>query len=194
MAHYIFRRGEWNPAEFQYVYSPAARSFTEFTQEEDGIVNRHNPEIDDFDYVSMVTKEAFGTGTRIKTKCSFASYGAPLIVLGNDFQTDTEGRLRYGLHFEVVAWEEGCNVWHILPAPERTERPIKPTKIGAKTFPIAPGSRIDLEVELAQKALKIKVNGEEMTVFSEDLPETCHVGITACEGINRFSEFTVEPM
>ena len=141
---------------------------------------------------SGVTKEKYSDGVTIKTKCSFDKFGAPLIVLTDDIQPDEQGKNRYGLHFEVVAYEKGCNVWHIVPFPERKERPIKPTKIAFSTFDIPEKSEIDLSVTVKNGKLEIEINGEKLIAESHDLPKEFHIGITACEGINRFSSITIE--
>lgn len=192
MQHISFTRGAWAPDAFLQVYSPISRAYVPFTQEEDAIMSGWNASIGDFDYISIVTPDRHPVGTRITTRCTFDKYGAPIIVLTDDIAADGEGRLRYGLHFEVVAWEEGCNVWHIVPWPEHTERPIRPTLIGSMKFPIPGGSPVDMEVTLREGALDIVMNGHTLTVTHPDIPRAAHVGITGCEGVNRFSFLEIE--
>jgi hypothetical protein len=98
----------------------------------------------------------------------------------------------YQLHFEAVAYEGGYNVWHILPFPERTERPIKPTKILFEQFSIPNNKEIELSVTFGDKSIEVELEGVKSSVTCEDFPESFHVGFTACEGICIFSEFSLE--
>ena len=178
--------------DFMYVFSPNSKSFVPFTFENGQAINRYDEKLKDYEYVSIVTKEKYTDGVKISTKCSFDSFGAPLIVLSDDISVDENGRNKYGLHFEVVAYENGCNVWHIVPFPERTERPIKPTKIAFSTFSIPEKCEIDMSVTVQDGKIYIDINGEKLIAESPDLPKEFHIGITACEGINCFSSVTIE--
>ncbi len=176
---------------FFYSYSPICKKYEGFNYEDDCIVNSVDSKTNGYDYISILSKEKLKDGDTIQTKCSFEKFGAPLIVISNDIR-DVNGRKQYGLHFEIVAWENGCNVWHIIPYPERTERPINPTLIGKEIFKIEDNSPIDISVCVKNKELIIDVNGHFLKVSHEDIPETFYAGITACEGINRFYELSIE--
>ena len=178
--------------DFMYITSPVAKSYKKFDFSEGCALSGRNDEIDNFDYISIVTKEKYSTGVTLSTECSFDSYGAPLIVLSDDIAPDNNGRLSYGLLFEVVAWEKGCNVWHIVPFPERKERPIKPTLIAKSEFAIEPKSVVKLSVTVKNKKLAIIINGVELEVENADIPESFHIGITGCEGVNRFYSISIE--
>ncbi|MBQ7915321.1 MAG: hypothetical protein IJ315_00860 [Firmicutes bacterium] len=194
MKKYVFTPGGWNQEDFMYVYSPKHKLFPEFTQEKNCIVNQQDPQMGEkfpYQYISMVTKERYGVGTKISTKCDFDHFGAPIIVLSDDIHEE-EGHLFYNLHFEVVAYEKGCNVWHLVQDPARPERPLCPTKIACPEFVIEDGSMIEMSVEIKEKKLKIWVNDQCFEVEHPQLPKKCHIGITDCEGINHFYELTVE--
>ena len=186
---YIFKR-EFNLEEkFLYVTSSASKSKNKFLQEENAIVNSYNKEIEDYDYISIITRKRYGIGTTIKVSCSFEKFGAPLIVLTDDYREKSDGSYEYGLHFEVVAYEGGCNVWHIEPG--KKENPIEVTKINSMEFSIEEKSRIDLEVRIEDKKLFISVNNKILVAEHKDFPSMMHVGITACEGVNRFYEMEI---
>lgn len=188
---YIFNN-EFNlEDEFIYVSSPASKSKKKFVQKENCIENTYNEEIKDFDYVSIITKEKYNNGVTVRVKCSFDTFGAPLIVITDDYKTLENGSYQYGLHFEVVAYENGCNVWHIVPGKEE-KKPIDVTKVNAIEFPIEDKSMIDMEVTIKSQKLYIRVNDQSFVAQHEEIPEQMHVGITACEGINQFYEFEVE--
>ena len=178
--------------KFIYVSSPASKSKNKFIQKENCIENSYNEEIKDFDYISIITKEKYEDGVTVRVKCSFDTFGAPLIVFTDDYKTLEDGSYQYGLHFEVVAYENGCNVWHIVPGADKAKSPIDVTKVNAIEFPIEDKSIVDMEVTIKNKKLFIRVNEKEFVAEHEDIPSQMHVGITACEGINQFYEFEVE--
>lgn len=192
MQKYIFENNKWNTDDFMYVVAPHSKEYKEFTQEANYIKNNFNKNTNDFDYISLVTKEKFSSGIKVHTKCSFEKYGAPLIVITDDISPNKDGINQYGLHFEIVAYEEGCQVWHIAPYPPRVEKPIKPTLIGKSLFRIEENSEIDIEVLIEKNKLLITINGRRLDVEHPELPDNFHVGITACEGVNNFYEFDVE--
>ena len=188
---YIFNN-EFNLEDkFIYVSSPASKSKKKFVQKEEYIENTYNEEIKDFDYISIITKEKYNDGVTVRVKCSFDTFGAPLIVITDDCRTLEDGCYQYGLHFEVVAYENGCNVWHIVPGKE-DKNPIDVTKVNAIEFQIEDKSLIDMEVTIKDKKMFIHVNNQSLVAEHKDIPEQMHVGITACEGINQFYKFEVE--
>ena len=174
-----------------YITSPASKSKKKFVQKEAYVENTYNEEVQDYDYISMITKQRYEMGTTIRVKCSFDKFGAPLIVFTDDYKQLNDGTYQYGLHFEVVAYENGCNVWHIVPGKDE-KNPILVTKVNAIEFPIEDKSMIDMEVTIQEKKLLIRVNNETFTAEHDDIPSKMHVGITACEGMNQFYEFEVE--
>ena len=188
---YEFKKNTWNNDDFMYVYSPICKDFKEFIQEDNCISNSFNEKINDYDYISMVTKQKYPKGTRISTRCSFDKFGAPLIVL-TDSIDNIKSRNIYNFHFEFVAYEDGFNVWQIIPFPQRPERPIDPTKICRTLFKIEDKSIIDLSVEVTEKSFIVTVNGIGSEIWNDKIPENFHVGITACEGINKFYDLTIE--
>lgn len=177
--------------KFIYVTSPASKSKHKFIQKENCIENSYNEEIKDYDYISIVTKEKYGAGVIVRVKCSFDKFGAPLIVFTDDYKQLEDGSYQYGLHFEVVAYENGCNVWHIVPGKD-VKNPIDVTKVNSMEFTITDKSIIDMEVSVKDKKLLIRVNDNLFEAEHEEFPSQMHVGITACEGNNQFYEFEVE--
>ena len=102
------------------------------------------------------------------------------------------GEMQYGLHFEAVAWYKGLNVWRVIPWPEREVRPIHSTLIGTDAFTIENDAITEIDVVVREKELYVDIDGHYITVPHDEIPETFHVGITACEGFNRFYEFSIE--
>lgn len=121
----------------------------------------------------------------------FDKFGAPLIVFTDDYKQLEDGSYQYGLHFEVVAYENGCNVWHIVQG-KGGKNPIDVTKVDSREFSIEDKSIIEMEVTVKEKKLYINVNDKYFVAEHEEVPSQMHIGITACEGINQFYEFEVE--
>ncbi len=185
-----FAPGRWDPAAFAYVYSPLCRRFPRFHQAEDGIENRPEAESGRFEYISMVTKKRYPAGTILRTRCRFAHYGAPLIVLTDDIRREADAPARYGLHFEIVAYEGGVNVWRLIP--EGTS--VRPENIARLHFPVTEGEPHTLTVRTLPEALAVSLDpsaadGSVYTVPTAGLPRQFHAGVTACEGIDRFFDF-----
>ena len=191
LKRYDFSRSGWED-DFLYVYSPVVKECNTFRQDADSIGNAYSEKIKNFEYISIVTKKKYKSGVKIKTTCSFDNFGAPLIVFTNEINTDENSVLRYGLHFEVVAFELGCNVWHIAHVPDRKERPTMPALIAKGRFPLAEKEKVEICCEIVGRTVLTYVNGNRVSVVHADIPETFHVGITACEGINHFYELTIE--
>ena len=184
---YDFGCSDWKK-DFKYAYSLVASSFCEFIENDGHIANGYNGDIGGYDYISIAHNELHGVGAKVSLKCSFDNYGAPLLTFANSVWTDEEGRLRYGEHYEVVAYENGCNVWYITKADKGSTRPFKVASCLRLRFPIEEKSVIDMSVEILRGALRVTVNGVDFDLPVPHLAERVYVGITACEGVNRFYE------
>ena len=192
MKTYNFKAIDAIPEDFVYSYAPFAPEHKKFSFKPFGTINYDTENFENFDYVSIISKKKYASGAKITAKCSFKKFGAPLIVLGNEFSPAEDGELVYGLHFEVVAWKGGCNVWHIIPFPENTERPVKVLKAGSASFEIKDDEEITLSVEVKGKYLHIDVNGNKFVCGDPCIPERFHLGYTACEGANELYSITIE--
>ena len=176
-------------SDFAYAYSPVTKAKKELETAKDGVTTvGYNEDITDYDYISVISNEKYGIGTTTSLNCSFDKMGAPLIVFAGYVP---ENRI-YELHFEVVVYEGGLNVWRIVPFPERTERPIRPTKLLGEKFELENNKITSLKVNFLKNELKISVNDKEFSVACDEFPEEFHVGFTACEGICRFYDFSIE--
>ena len=49
-----------------------------------------------------------------------------------------------------------------------------------------------IKMQVCEKKIKAWVNGHYTEAVVENLPTSFYMGITACEGINRFYSFAVE--
>lgn len=187
---YDFSKGNWCLGDFNYVYSGRWKTRKEIVQEKDCISNDYND--GKMHYISLLSKQKYKTGTRLFAKCNFNSFGAPLIVISNDCAVNESGELMYGVHFEAVAWYKGLNIWRVEPYPENPLNPMRATRIAYLEFPVENEEICDIEVKVGNKELSAVMNGHSLSVCHDDIPEVFCVGITACEGVNRFYELTIE--
>ena len=173
---------------FIYDYSPRCQSFTEFDFEKDHCVNRENKDIDArFDYVSALNKEKVVAPVKINTECSFDFFGAPLIVIAQDI-CKKDGKWFYGKHLEVVAYEEGINVWEIVPDDINI---TNVELIGEKKFAVNEREKFVLDVEISKNKLVARIGADEIVV-DYNFHKEFFVGFTACEGVNRFYSFNIK--
>lgn len=186
--------------DFYYAYSPHTLEKKAFAPAEkrsftDGeyfcLDNKFNENINGFDYISLLSRKKYTAGTKVRIKCAFKGYGAPLIVFTDDI-TDEGDFVRYGLHFEAVIHKGGVNMWHIIPFPENTARPIKSTNILSARFPLTENTLIEMTLCFGKKTVTVMTCGKSFEVSNEDFPESFHVGFTACEGYCAFTEFDTE--
>ena len=186
---YSFNNNEWL-SDFIYARSPHTRANVKYKESPDGILrSEYNPEINEEDYISVISKKTYGEGTEIKARCSFSGTGAPCLVFTNELG-EGDDFPEYALHFEVCIYAGGVNVWHIIPFPERTHRPIKPTKIYFEEWDVCQDG-VDCTVKFGKKSITVYIEGREFTVTHEDFPETFRVGFTSCEGPCAFHSFSV---
>lgn len=183
-----FGKDRWDPELFTQVTSRHTEGRIPFMQEEDCVVNDTPKEgledLKKYRYISLISKEWFHSGVELETVCEFDSYGAPLIVLSDDIEETEDGYPVYGHHFEIVAFEEGFNVWEIYGA--------KPTKVALGRFPVPGGKPITLSVKVLEEELIVTLCGQTQSMKVANLPRRFHGGITACEGVNRFYSFTTK--
>ena len=180
---YEFKDGSWK-SDFSHCYSILTNKFPSFTELEDHIVNRATE--GGFEWISIVHNERFTVGSRVSVECSFDSYGAPLITLANSLWTDKEGNLRYGDHYEIVAYEGGCNVWFITDPDEGSDRPFKSENPLRLRFPLEPKKKHTLSLERLPLGVRVEFGGQSFDLLTPKLAPEFYIGITACEGVNRF--------
>ena len=191
-----FEAGRWDENRLVYAYSRRFAETPVFTQREAYVESLADPDaVYGYQNISFLTREKVSVGTKIRTRCAFFGDGAPLILLARDLETDERGVFRYGDYFEVVLYKNGVNVWRLRQDPAGKPENggvVWHKRLGA-LFPVEEGVPHDLVVETAACQLTITVDGAHTLVLrTEDLFETFHAGIDACEGVNRFWSLDVE--
>jgi hypothetical protein len=184
-----FSRGQWNADEITYAYSYRFDETPTFVQLDDCIQNKPAPgSVQGYDNISLLTREKYTAGTRISTQCAYDVYGAPLIVIADRLYEDSGGILRYGDYLEIVIYRDGVNVWQMY----NQNGKVSWTQLLGVEFPITAHEIHTLAVEIRAKKLIIHADEHRIKLHVKDLYPSFHIGINACEGINRFYTMTVE--
>ncbi|MBN1675905.1 MAG: hypothetical protein JXR37_32980 [Kiritimatiellae bacterium] len=198
-----FTPNAWNSNDWLLVKSPRWDHFGGWVQREDCIENetpagatpkellgKRAPET----YTSMVLKQKVkGKRVDVYATMAFADRMAPLIVIAPALGADAEGRPEYREHWEIVLYDEGLNVWrHVLKDGKPWWRKAAFVQCAFK-----PNVRYKLgvRVEKTPKGRMLSVcvdDAVKMGYMDDSLPDEFHVGITGCEGVNRFYDFSVE--
>ncbi|MBR3929675.1 MAG: hypothetical protein IKJ65_11815 [Clostridia bacterium] len=166
-----------------YAYSYRFSETPVFEQEDDCIVNRKNPlQEQGFDNITLLTKEKCLPGTKITTVCSFDRFGAPLITIAESLTLDENGKMRYGDYLEVVVYKNGVNVWRMY---------FKDGKVTwdcllCVEFSLEEMKKHTLSAQILKNKLVICANERKMILHIENMYPSFHVGVNACEEINRF--------
>ena len=190
MLNVEFKKGQWEEF-FDHAYTGRYEVKPKFVQDDGFIKNGENKNNEyGYDQTSIVAKQKFGIGAKIKTCCEFDKDYAPLILLTRSLYKDDDGDVRFNDYYEVVLYKDGINVWKLYN--DSTENKMKWYKLLALNFNVAPAKKHILEVEIVENGIKIKCGSEDAFLRISDLPEEMNAGITACEGLNKFYSFSIE--
>jgi len=198
-----FKPGGWDSNDWVLVKSARWEHFGGWVQRKDCIENetpagvapeqlrtkKYAPQT----YTSMVLKQKVG-GKRVDVYAgmAFTERMAPLIVIAPDLGEDAKGRPEYGEHWEIVLYDQGINVWHHKPKDGK----LWWRKAAFARYTFKPNTRYELGVRIERtrkgRMLSLSIDGELKLGYSDAaLPDEFHVGITGCEGVNRFYDFSV---
>lgn len=181
----------WNKDEWKYITNNTHPNITEFTQNKDYIKNTYDnnkkPQ-----YISMIYNDDLKENFTISTKCSFESYGAPIIVIADEPTKLKNNILKYNTYIEIVLYENGINLWHI------NNKTKKVTQIIREEFKVENNKihNLIVSVDLNKSWIIVSLNNENIKHI---IPwpklskfKKYYTGITACEGINRFYNFIIK--
>ncbi|MCC7265360.1 MAG: hypothetical protein IT369_22885 [Candidatus Latescibacteria bacterium] len=186
----------WSAADWIAVGSPRWAWRGAWVQEEDHIRNQAPADASPEEwlgsrapetYASQVWQEQVSGPLRVGAEVSFDHRMAPLIVLAPELAANCNSQPQYREHYEVVLYDEGINVWHHTFALGRPRW----QQLARHPFAVAAGQRHLLEVETGPAALVVRAAGQQVQVPCPALPPRCFVGLTGCEGTNRFYSFSV---
>jgi hypothetical protein len=195
-----FAKGKWQPKDWIMVKCPYFEFFQDhWVLKDDCIQNPvpNRPMKDwatskgDETYTSMVYSKKFKGNLTIKATIEFESQLAPLVVLSNTLGKTQTGTPEYRNYTEIVLYNEGVNVWtHATPAGKPTAFQLT----GFNRFPLKPKTKYLVEISKKNKNLIIRIDGHYFGAHDDRLPEEFYLGVTACEGINRFYDLSVGPL
>ena len=180
-----FSRGAWSTDEMTYAYTYRFPGAPEFLQQDDCVENRPDPTGQfgcDWENISMLSKKRYCAGTRIEVRCAFFDLGAPLITVA-DRMYDECGVMKYGDYMEVVLYKNGINVWRMHMNENKT---VTWKKMLSAEFPVTEGDIHTLSVEVTEDGLNIAADDHRIFWRCTDIYGKFHLGIDACEGLNRF--------
>lgn len=178
----------WEKSGLVYAYSYRFEETPVFLQRRDCIENRKNEgAVYGFDNISLLTEEKYGPETTVTACCAFEDLGAPLIVLADSMTRGPRGVCRYGDYLEVVLWKNGVNVWRMW----MEDGTVTWKQLLGVEFPVSEGERHTLSVTAHAESLEITADDRKLSLHIPELYPAFHVGINACEGINRFYSFRV---
>ena len=194
-----FAQGKWNPTDWIMVKNSAWDHFSDhWVQNRDSIENPIPQNIHpekwetskgDESYTSMVYKKPFRGDLTVRVSLTFSPRMAPLILFYSELGKDMAGRRELRNYTEIVFWDQGSNAWnHIYD--DSTQKKVYHLSAFSE-FPLSAETRHTVEVNKKGKALTIQVNGHKFGYLEHNLPEEVHLGITGCEGVCRFYDFTV---
>ena len=197
-----FLRGAWRQEDWLMLKCPRFdQPVATWIQQDDHIVNPvprgAAPEdlmgkLAPDTFATMILRRKFTGPIRISSTMGFDDQMAPLILITPEYAMDARGRPEYRNQLEIVLYNQGLNVWqNTWRAGDCTWRLAAHCKASFQ-----PLTRYRLTVELglypAGKELKVTCAGVEFSFFADALPDAFFVGLTACEGVNRFYDFQVE--
>ncbi len=191
-----FDRKGWDPEHWVLVKSPRGDHFGTWVQKDGHIENAVPADATAKEllgkrasetYTSMVWKDKVRGEVTIRVTLAFVQRMAPLIVLAPTLGRDAKGRPEYREHLQVVLYDKGVNVWHHF---YENDRPSHKRAAYAR-FPLKADTPYVLEVKKRRKNLQISVAGHTFGYRDESLPDEFYVGITGCEGVNKFYKMEV---
>ncbi|MBR5871610.1 MAG: hypothetical protein IKZ09_11305 [Clostridia bacterium] len=180
-----FSRGAWNTDDLVYAYTYRFPGAPEFLQQNDCVENRPDDTGTfgcDWENISMLSKETYPVGTRITVRCAFFDLGAPLITIA-DRMYNENGVMKYGDYMEVVLYKNGINIWRMHMDENKT---VTWKKMLGVEFPVTEGDIHTLSVTVTADGLTVEADEHRMFWRCADIYESFHLGIDACEGLNRF--------
>lgn len=139
-------------------------------------------------HAGMVYKDPITGDFTAASTLAFTRRMAPSIVFGTLVESARPTHKQYRESWEIVLWDEGINVWRQTLPQGRVQWKL----IGYAKFPLQPHTRYTLGVRREGNTLHIEADGHCFSVLDSTLPESCYLGITGCEGINRFYDFRLD--
>jgi len=194
--HCDFTKDGWNRTDWMLVKSARWDYFGDWVQNEDHIANEipagaTNEEMESSKapetYTSMLLNKQLHGKVSISSTMSFDYQMAPVIVIADKPGKDKLGRNEYRVHVEIIIYNEGLNIWHHRYKDGKQSW----TRLTWSNFALKPNTKYDLKVTVTGKEIEVTIDGHVIGCTDWELPDKYYVGITGCEGVNRFYDFKV---
>ena len=186
--NYTFAKDAWDLKELTYAYSYRFEETPVFTQAEGFIQNNKNEQaVYGYDNISLMTLKKYQSPVTLSVTCEFEDLGAPLLVIAPNMEQDRRGVWRYGEYLEVVLWKNGVNVWRMW----MEEGEVTWKQLMGVEFSVNEEEQHTLSVRIHQDTLYIQADDKVMQLYIENMYPSYHLGMNACEGINRFYEMEI---
>ena len=195
-----FAPGKWQASEWQIVKSPRWFHIGSWEQQNDHISNKVPKGATEKEmlgklagktYTSMLLKQKFSGNITISAMMSFDHRMAPLLVITPDYGKDLKGNPEHREHFEIVLYDKGLNVWHHYYSNGKPHW----RKAAFLQAEFKPKQKYTLTVKLnftkRGPMMTISCGGKTFGYLDDTLPKIFYIGLTGCEGINRFYDFKV---
>ncbi len=196
-----FEPGKWNKADFIEVKSSRWENVNTFKQEKCHIVNVCPKDATKIDmlskrapetYAAMIWKNPIKGNVIIKSSMSFDYRMAPSIVIAEKPGVSKKGFPEFRTHYEVVLFDQGINVWrHWFVNGKQIWKKAAFLKADFK-----PNTKYELKVQIQftgrGPVWTVSCGGHEFGFIDDLMPKEFYAGIVACEGVNRFYDFTVD--
>jgi len=196
-----FAPDKWKSSEWQIVKSPRWPYIGAWEQQKDHISNKIPKDATAHEmlskragetYTSMLLKEKFSGNVDISCTMSFDYRMAPLLVIAPIYGKDAKGQPEYREHFEIVLYNKGLNVWHHY----YTNGIPHWRKAAFMKAEFKPKQKYTLNVKInftkPGPMMTISCDGKTFGYIDDTLPQVFYIGLTACEGVNRFYDFKVK--
>jgi hypothetical protein len=191
-----FAEGKWNQSDWFDMRSASSDIHGEWIQNKDHISNKvpDGEKLEDVIkenqnklFISKLLNHKLSGTSEISSTMSWDKNYAPLIVIASAPESVQAGLPFSRNYIEVVIYEKGINIWqHFYKDGKQSYKKVAWIDCSFKAK-----KKYKLEVSVRAKELYVKVGNYNLGVNGMEIPENYYVGITACEGINRFYDFSV---
>lgn len=197
-----FAKGGWNPEEWPVVRDARWSYVGAFDQRDDHVVNRC-PDLPDAElfakhsqdvYAARLYRTRFPWGKTFSATLSFDHRMAPGLLISDDLGTAADGLGELREQWEVIAYDEGLNVWHHF---RRADGKPAYELAAACRGKLLPKTKYELKVKTRRswggvKEMEVTCGDCSLTFLAPGFPDAFYVGIMGCEGRNRFYDFKAE--
>jgi hypothetical protein len=199
----MFSPGDWRKEDWVMVKSPRWDYRGVWEQEADHIWNKVPADATEAEmlskragetYTSMLWKEKISANKKvvISAEMSFDYQMAPLLVIAPEYGQSADAYPEYRQHWEIVLYDKGINVWHHQYADGKPSWYLAASLKAA--FPKKEKVTLTVSINFSGRVPQMVISANDNTFsYAElQLPRNFFVGLTACEGVNRFWNFSVK--